>query len=671
MPLFRTLAGLLGLGASLVAAAQTAPATPPPVASVADFARLAEIDKARLSPTGEFVAALASSGDQTSLIIFKTASREVVSGLKLADKDNVVDYHWSGPAEVVTEMGSSDGPLGEVVSTGELMVLEAVPGASARYLIGWRGNTGVAGSRVKVTAESDVRAFAEVVDPTPENPASLLIALHEWGSAAVEPPVGIYEIDTRSSRRKRIAVAPRPYCDFVVDTQGRLRFAVCIDYEKETEVQTYRYKGVGNGTAEGWEAMAASGATVLVPQFVSRDNRWAYFSATGLKGSPSDAACLARQPLDGNAPLAIVSCQAGFDVQSAITSADGKEVLAAYYEPDQPQLDFVENKHPDGELLLALQQSFGGQLALPVSASLNGNIWLLSVASDRRSPAYYLYNRQTKEASKLFEQYPTLAKSPMQPVKPVSFTARDGVKVYGYLTLPRPGTGKPPLVVLPHGGPFGVRESWFFDPESQLLASRGYAVLRVNFRGSGGYGDKYRNSARRKWGTLMIDDITDATRHVIGQGQVDGNRVAIYGGSYGGYAALMSAVREPTLYKAVVSVVGISDLVLWKNDSIASESKLGKTYISRYVGDNDEELRKQSPIEYLDKLKAPVFIAHGEADVRVPINQAKRLRSALDKKNHPYEWLVKYDEGHGFYRQAARVEFYDKLLAFLGKNLKP
>lgn len=657
------------LAGSCVSAVADGPAPAPAAApSIADFARGAEVGRVRLSPKGDLLAALVTQNNQTSLLIYKTATREFVSGLKLADGDSLISYWWSGPTEVVAELGSNDGPLGQPLRLGDLMVLDAQPGAAGRYLVGQRGSSGATGSRVKVTADTLIRGFADVLDPTPDNPNSILVSIHYFGTNAEQlSEGGIYEIDTKSARRTRVATSPQKSCDYVTDSKGGLRFAVCTNLDDVSLIALYRY----TGGEPGWVEMKSIEATQLIPWFVSRDDRWAYFSASGLKGSPSDAACLARQPLDGSAPLAIVSCQSGSDVAEVIRSADGKVALAAYYEPDQPQLDFLENEHPDGELLLGLQQAFDGQLAMPVSSSRDGNFWLLSVASSQRPGSYYLYNRKTKEASKLFERYPKLAKSAMQAVQPVQIKARDGVTIHGYLTLPKSASSKPALVVLPHGGPFGIREQWEFDAESQLLASRGYAVLRVNFRGSDGYGVSFRTSAKRQWGTVMINDITDATRQVIREGQVDGNRVAIYGGSYGGYAALMSAVREPALYKAVVSYVGISDLVLWRKDTDGSDTSLGKNFIAEFVGKDDAELRKQSPIEYLDQLKAPVFIVHGEEDQRVPFNQAKRLRSALEKRKHPYEWLSKYGEGHGFYVLENRVELYEKLFAFLDKHLPP
>ena len=618
---------------------------------VAEFVRSPEIDKVQLSPTGEFVSALVTKDDQTSLVIYKTLTREFVNGLRLEVRNTILNYAWAGPAELVASLGIHGGEQGELVATGEVRRLMAKSGAKSQSLLNSR----------------TVRdGFAWLVDATPENADTVLIQELIYGREDIPNFANLTEMNPVTGRRRDIAVAPEAYCSYVTDRQGGLRFATCAEPDEAQTIRHYRY--AGGETA--WQLMPSYGAKSLEPLFVTRDNRWVYFSVEGLAGSPGDSDCLARQPLDGSAPLAIVSCQAGHDLVDVLTSADGNVALAAYYEPDLPQLDFLENIHPDGELLLAFQQTFNGQLALPVSSSLDGKLWLFAVGSDRRPIAYYLYNRLTKDANKIFEQSPALAKTPLQPVQALNITGRDGRSLHGYLTLPeaKPGS-KPPLVVLVHGGPFGVRDHWRFDPETQLLASRGYAVLRVNFRGSGGYGRGFRDAGIKQWGGLMIDDITDATRHVIAKGVVDARRVAIYGSSYGGSAALMSAVREPLLYKAVVSFAGVSDLALWKRDTDVSGNRFGKNYIKKYLGENSAELRRQSPIEYLDQLKAPVFIAHGEADQRVPFNQATRLRSALEKKQHPHEWLSKYGEGHGYALHANRVEFYEKMLAFLEKHL--
>ncbi len=251
----------------------------------------------------------------------------------------------------------------------------------------------------------------------------------------------------------------------------------------------------------------------------------------------------------------------------------------------------------------------------------------------------------------------------------VEFKARDGQAIHGLLTLP-PGVPahKLPLVVNPHGGPFGIMDSWGWSREPQLLASRGYAVLQVNFRGSGGYGAGFESAGRQGWDTVMIDDITDATHWAVQQGFADASRICIYGASYGGYAALMSALREPDLYRCVIGYAGVYDLPRLRRDSDIAETAQGRRFMNEFIGD-DKRLKAASPLTYIDRLKAAVMIVHGEEDKRAPFSQAKALRGALDERHYPYEWLTKPDEGHGFYEEANLMELYTRLLAFLDRNI--
>nr|WP_301003853.1 prolyl oligopeptidase family serine peptidase [Arsukibacterium sp.] len=252
----------------------------------------------------------------------------------------------------------------------------------------------------------------------------------------------------------------------------------------------------------------------------------------------------------------------------------------------------------------------------------------------------------------------------------ISFTARDGKVIRGLLTLPDNAGKNLPLIVNVHGGPFGPFDSWGYNSEVQYLANRGYAVLQINFRGSGGYGDDFQRAGRLQWGHAMQDDVTDGTLWAIEQGIADKERICIYGGSYGGYAALWGVIKEPDLYKCSVGYVGVYDMPLFfKGDgSDASRSGSIEQYISSHVGVGDDYMRSISPVHHVDKIKAELFIVHGSRDVRVPIVHANNLKKALDEIGKPYEWLVKED-GHGFFKVDHRVELYSKMAEFFDKHI--
>jgi len=259
----------------------------------------------------------------------------------------------------------------------------------------------------------------------------------------------------------------------------------------------------------------------------------------------------------------------------------------------------------------------------------------------------------------------------MASVEPFAFKARDGLELHGYLTRPpgKPDAKQLPLVVLVHGGPYEIRDSWRFDPEVQLLASRGYAVLQVNFRGSGGYGDAFLRAGFREWGGKMQDDVTDATRWAIAEQVADPARICIAGTSYGGYAALEGAVKEPDLYQCAIGNAGVYDLRLMTTRGDVPQSLFGDNYLKMVLGENKEQLWDRSPIAHLDRLKAAVMLVVGGADARVPAVQGENLHNALLQRKVEHEWVYERTEGHGFFTEAHVTALYERMLAFLDRHI--
>jgi dipeptidyl aminopeptidase/acylaminoacyl peptidase len=257
-------------------------------------------------------------------------------------------------------------------------------------------------------------------------------------------------------------------------------------------------------------------------------------------------------------------------------------------------------------------------------------------------------------------------------MKPISFAARDGFKVRGYLTLPAGNAGsKPPLVVLPHGGPW-LRDYWGFDSEVQFLANRGYAVLQVNFRGSAGFGRKFLEAGYQEWGAAMQDDVTDAVKWVIAEGLVDPDRVGIYGASYGGFAAMAGLCFTPELYRCGVNVCGVTDMrTLIQN--LPAEKKLLRANMERLVGDPKEDselLKRRSPQHNVERIAVPVLLAYGQEDTVVEIKQGDRFHRELKRNGKEVKYLVFPDEGHGFFRRENQLKFYGELEQFLDRHLK-
>jgi dipeptidyl aminopeptidase/acylaminoacyl peptidase len=297
--------------------------------------------------------------------------------------------------------------------------------------------------------------------------------------------------------------------------------------------------------------------------------------------------------------------------------------------------------------------------------------WLLAFTADDGPVAYYAWDRAAREARFLFSDRPELERYQLASMEPFSFTARDGLEVHGYLSFP-PGSSRSglPTVLNVHGGPWW-RDAWGLDPEAQWLANRGYLCVQVNFRGSTGYGKAFLNAGDRQWGAAMHDDLVDAVGHVVEQGWADPARVAIYGGSYGGYAALVGATFTPDLFRCAVDLVGPSNLKTLI-ESIPPYWKPMVALFNTRVGNPETEvdfLWSRSPLSKVDQIRIPVLIAQGANDPRVKQAESEQIVAAMRDKGIAYEYLLFPDEGHGFAKPANRLRFWAAAERFLATHL--
>ena len=302
--------------------------------------------------------------------------------------------------------------------------------------------------------------------------------------------------------------------------------------------------------------------------------------------------------------------------------------------------------------------------------------YLIYVTSDRLYGKYYVYNVQKDEIKLLFDLMPQLKEKDMAEMRPISFQSRDGLTIHGYITLPKEAVEgeKVPLVVNPHGGPQGVRDSWGFNPESQLFASRGYATLQVNFRISGGYGKAFLRKGYKQVGRKAMDDVEDGLKYVIERGWIDPEKIAIYGGSHGGYAVLRGLTKTPELYTCGIDYVGVSNLFSFM-ETIPPYWKPYLKMIKAIWYDLDVEEEKQimkevSPVFHIDKIKKPLFVVQGANDPRVNIDESDQIVEGLRANGVSVPYMVRYDEGHGFGKEENRMEFYQAMMGFLAENLK-
>jgi dipeptidyl aminopeptidase/acylaminoacyl peptidase len=364
----------------------------------------------------------------------------------------------------------------------------------------------------------------------------------------------------------------------------------------------------------------------------------------------------------------LIATDPGADISGVIFNPLNHTVQAVAFDRER-----VHWKALDPDIaadLEALKKGAPGEPSV-VSRDRDLQTWVVAYTADVQPPDYYLYDRRTKKLTHLFVSRPELEKYTLAPMKPVVIKSRDGLELISYLTLPVGVEPKNlPMVLMVHGGPW-ARDSWGPDPQAQWLANRGYAVLQVNFRGSTGFGKKFLHAGDRQWAGKMHDDLIDAVHWAVEQGYADPKRVAIYGGSYGGYAALVGAAFTPDVFAAAIDVVGPSNLLTLLHSIPPYWEPMRKLFAVR-VGDPDKEtefLKSISPLFKADQIKIPLLIAQGAHDPRVKQAESEQIVEALRKRGQPVEYLVFPDEGHGFARPENRLKFYAAAEAFLAKYL--
>jgi len=359
---------------------------------------------------------------------------------------------------------------------------------------------------------------------------------------------------------------------------------------------------------------------------------------------------------------------------ASIDEKTNELIYVSYYAEKPVRLFFDEDSQQTNDML---NNAFPGSDVRPITWSKDRSKLVIAVSSSTNPGDYYYFDKENGTLSFLWDRSPWINRDMLAPKQPISYVARDGLKIHGYLTIPNNTNGKNlPMVVHPHGGP-NARDTFGYDPYVQFLANRGYVVFQPNFRGSTGYGAYHYISANKQFGKTMQDDITDGVNYLIREGIADKDRIGIFGGSYGGYATMAGLAFTPDLYAAGINYVGVVDLELLQEGSNRNSRRFNGFYHELRLewGDPDlpedmEYIIETSPLRQAHKIKSPVLIMHGAQDNNVKLVHAKRLADKLDTLGKEYEWYVEPYEGHGFGGEQARLNMFGKVETFFGKHLK-
>ena len=613
-------------------------------APVSDFYREAEFDSVALSPTGEYIAASVPLSDRSALTVIRLSDMKTTGVFKPEKDAYIDDFVWVSDKRVIFNTAKK---------FGRLEMPYSVPGMWAMDFDG--------GNKKNFT---DTRW---IISDLPDDEDNVLV---QYEDRVLRTTYGRQNIYTgKLIPSKQLSPAKGTGLEdsyYIADGSGEVLLFVAGRAGTDEEIYFLRPT-----EADPWVKIFDEGTEKEDIEFIgfAPENRLVYFTKENKAGGPDSVMAIDART---NART-IVSRDDNVNPYSYFTSPVDGSVLAIRYLDGKPRFDYLQPENVFSKDHKRMANSFPGQDVIPMGYTKDGNKAIYYAWSDRNPGDYYLFDRATGKAAYMLSDMRWIDPDAMGETRLLKFKARDGLEIEAFLTLPKGGQSRLPLVVNPHGGPFGIYDRWGFDPEVQALASRGYAVLQVNFRGSGNYGKAFEEAGYQQWGRAMQDDLTDATQWVIEQGFADPKRICIYGSSYGAYAALMGAAREPDLYACAIGYVGVYDLPkMIKSDTVGAGRKYSqgwwmKQFFNETLGTDPQNL--VSPVDMAGAIKAKVLLAGGELDQTAPIKQTKLMQQALLESGNPSQMKIYYDEGHGNFLTENRLDWANRVLNFLDANI--
>jgi len=611
-----------------------------------DFFKRPQFAGFQISPDGKTVAALAPIRSRLNVVVFDLESGKMkpITGVK--DRD-VNGFMWANNNRILFFMDKDGNEATGIYAVNK-------DGSKPRTLVEPVENELRRGARViKITT---------VLDRLRDEDDFILVTNNDRRSSHPD----VYKMNVNNGRKKLHMRNPGNIVGWFTGWDGKVVGARYVD---GLESGMMRY----NAETEEW----------------SEDTRFKFgepsYSIAGLKadevhgyvrstitpdGQARDKAAIYEFNWDTGEFGSLIYEHDEIDCCGVMMNRKKKDLIGIVYSVAETKIVYLDDgwKEMMDGINAALPDTINGISSMSDDESMA----IVSASTDKQSTIYYLYYPETRKLEFLASTRPWLKADDMAEMQHITFESRDGMKMHAFLTLPPGSDGKNlPMIVHPHGGP-NARDFDRFNPQVQFLASRGYAVLQVNFRGSTGYGRRHLLSANKQWGQKMQDDVTDGLQWAIDQGIADKDRVCIYGASYGGYATMAGLTFTPDLYQCGVNYVGVTDLpLLFK--TMPDHWAAGREQMMVQIGNPDTEkefLEQWSPSNHADKIKVPVFMAYGLRDPRVVIEHAFLMEKAMKKNNVEFELMIKKKEGHGFRKEENLFDFQRRLESFLAENLK-
>lgn len=653
---WRLAALLAGCNLAAIGVAVSAP-------PIEEFTRADEFGSVQISPDGNYLAMVTGQVGDSRLLFFNLPEKRFEVAVAATGSQEISGYQWVSAQRVVYFPGWRYTGNKFAIWTGDFVGINR-DGKRHGLIYGPRGDDSVHQGHTRRRQAS--LATGSVLSRLPGDDRFILISEQPWrqfGRFWHENPDAmprIARLDVFSGDKRNLGTVPLASARVLLDSEHEPRFAFGLG---EANVLTAIWKPERRADWQRFEVEGFRPDTVIPHAFTHNEGAVQF---SGVREGESLSA-LYEMDLEDHRVTRLFGHEV-VDIDRVIFAYQGGPVIGVRLQHGRQQYHWLEPGHPVARTHQALERAFPGQSVVLTSMTQDRRRGVAVVYSDVNPGDFYVVDLESMAASLTVRARRWVQPGRMRPMTPIELPARDGLVLHGYLTRPE-GEGPYPMVVVPHGGPHGVRDRWGYDPETQLLASRGYAVLQVNFRGSGGYGVDFEQAGYGEWGGKMQDDIADATRWAVAEGIADAERVCIYGASFGGYSALMGAVREPDLYRCAIAFAGVYDLELMFTTGDVRLSRAGRDYLDKVLGDDRSVLREASPVYHAERIKAPVLMVHGSEDWRADASHARRMKTALENAGKAHEWIELRGEGHGIFDDDTRRAYYEQLLAFLARHI--
>lgn len=597
-----------------------------------DFFKNPEKNSYQISPDGTYFSYMAPFEKRMNINIQKRGQDSVLRLTSETDR-NIAGYFWANNDQILY-MKDNGG------DENYKIYLASINGETPKCLTDFDG----------------VRS--SVINDLPDIPNEVIISMNKRNPQVFDP----YRLYLDNGKMEMLAENPGNIQGWLFDHNGKLRVATAVSGTNSSILYRPTEK-------DEWKAIITTDfKESFSPYFFTFDNK----NLIGASNIGRDKSAIVEFDLENGKETKVLYENKDYDVTGIHYSEKRKVLTAASFTSWKRERHFFDNELK--EIFNYLEKELKGYEVAITGNNKEENIFIVRTYSDKSLGAYYIYELEGSKLEKIADVSPWIDENEMGSQLPIEYKSRDGLTIHGYLTLPKGYTmenaKKLPVVVNPHGGPW-ARDSWGFNPELQFLANRGFAILQMNFRGSTGYGRKFWKASFKKWGKEMQDDVTDGTNWLIEKGIADPKRIAIYGGSYGGYATLMGLVKEPDLYAAGVDYVGVSNMFTFMK-TIPPYWAPFLPMMYEMAGDPVKDsvyFREVSPVFHVDKIKAKLFIAQGANDPRVNKDEADQMVAAMKERGVEVEYMVKDNEGHGFHNEENRFDFYRAMETFLSKNL--